>query len=51
MDAYIYVSYDLSLTIFCLNYFLEVVPKRILEEMNVPGLTKENVASHLQVRF
>ncbi|KAG4912208.1 hypothetical protein JHK82_052788 [Glycine max] len=27
---------------------IEVVPKRILEEMNVPGLTKENVASHLQ---
>ncbi|KAL7108445.1 hypothetical protein ACP275_06G112500 [Erythranthe tilingii] len=24
------------------------VPKKILEEMNVPGLTRENVASHLQ---
>ncbi|KMZ73690.1 Two-component response regulator ARR14 [Zostera marina] len=24
------------------------VPKHILEEMNVPGLTRENVASHLQ---
>jgi SHAQKYF class myb-like DNA-binding protein len=27
----------------------EAVPKRILELMNVPGLTRENVASHLQV--
>uniref|UniRef100_A0A6N2MJ94 Two-component response regulator n=1 Tax=Salix viminalis TaxID=40686 RepID=A0A6N2MJ94_SALVM len=26
----------------------EAVPKRILELMNVPGLTRENVASHLQ---
>lgn len=24
------------------------VPKKILEAMNVPGLTRENVASHLQ---
>jgi hypothetical protein len=29
----------------------EAVPKRILELMNVPGLTRENVASHLQVYF
>lgn len=29
--------------------FAEAVPKRILELMNVPGLTRENVASHLQV--
>ena len=28
---------------------IEAVPKRILELMNVPGLTRENVASHLQV--
>ncbi|MFS7993524.1 putative transcription factor MYB-HB-like family [Helianthus anomalus] len=28
--------------------FTEAVPKRILELMNVPGLTRENVASHLQ---
>lgn len=27
----------------------EAVPKKILELMNVPGLTRENVASHLQV--
>ncbi|KAG4391719.1 hypothetical protein AAZX31_05G224900 [Glycine max] len=26
----------------------QAVPKRIVEEMNVPGLTRENVASHLQ---
>ena len=33
-------------------YFIfsaEAVPKKILELMNVPGLTRENVASHLQV--
>jgi two-component response regulator ARR-B family len=27
----------------------EVGPKKILDLMNVPGLTRENVASHLQV--
>ncbi|CAA6664759.1 unnamed protein product [Spirodela intermedia] len=27
----------------------KAVPKRILELMNVPGLTRENVASHLQI--
>ncbi|XP_058184112.1 two-component response regulator ORR21 isoform X4 [Rhododendron vialii] len=27
---------------------IDTVPKRILELMNVPGLTRENVASHLQ---
>lgn len=29
---------------------VEAVPKRILDLMNVEGLTRENVASHLQVR-
>lgn len=29
----------------------EAVPKKILELMNVPGLTRENVASHLQVCY
>ena len=29
--------------------FTEAVPKKILEQMNVPGLRRENVASHLQV--
>jgi two-component response regulator (ARR-B family) len=37
------------------KYFVAVnagaVPKKILEVMNVEGLTKENVASHLQVWF
>ncbi|KAL8161962.1 hypothetical protein V2J09_013451 [Rumex salicifolius] len=28
--------------------FKEAVPKKILDLMNVPGLTRENVASHLQ---
>lgn len=27
----------------------EAVPKKILEIMNEPGLSRENVASHLQV--
>lgn len=27
----------------------EAVPKKILDLMNVDGLTRENVASHLQV--
>ncbi|KAL8557061.1 hypothetical protein ACS0TY_004509 [Phlomoides rotata] len=45
-------------TISLHNRFLEAirsigldraVPKKILEVMNVPGLTRENVASHLQV--
>lgn len=29
--------------------FTEAVPKKILEMMDVPGITRENVASHLQV--
>ena len=36
----------------CSNAILllaEAVPKRILDLMNVEGLTRENVASHLQV--
>jgi two-component response regulator (ARR-B family) len=46
---------------FCSNSFMlcpisycfdaEAVPKRILELMNVEKLTRENVASHLQVRY
>jgi len=27
------------------------VPKKILEYMNIPGLTRENIASHLQVYY
>ena len=34
-----------------LEIFAEVGPKKILDLMNVPGLTRENVASHLQVGF
>lgn len=33
-----------------MKLMLEAVPKKILIEMNVEGLTRENVASHLQVR-
>nr|KYP61512.1 Two-component response regulator ARR2 [Cajanus cajan] len=29
----------------------KAVPKKILEVMNIPGLTRENIASHLQVIF
>lgn len=31
--------------------FSEAVPKKILDMMNVPGLTRQHVASHLQVSF
>ena len=37
--------------IFLILILSEAVPKRILEIMNVRGLTRENVASHLQVWF
>jgi hypothetical protein len=33
------------------NFDAEAVPKRILELMGVQGLTRENVASHLQVQI
>lgn len=44
----------LQASLFHLHYQVchasaEAVPKKILELMNVPGLTRENVASHLQV--
>ena len=34
-----------------LSFHAEAVPKRILDQMQVDGLTRENVASHLQVRL
>jgi two-component response regulator (ARR-B family) len=34
-----------------MNHDAEAVPKKILELMSVHGLTRENVASHLQVYF
>jgi hypothetical protein len=42
------ILHDLN---FKCNYFslAEVGPKKILDLMSVPGLTRENVASHLQV--
>jgi len=37
------------------KYFVPInlgaVPKKILEVMNVDGLSRENIASHLQVLF
>ena len=46
----IFVILFLFFLTFCiLKYTTEAVPKKILELMNVPGLTRENVASHLQV--
>ena len=43
---------DISLmVIFLFLYLTGAVPKRILETMDMPGLTRENVASHLQVCF
>lgn len=54
-------SHTLSLIILDLFYpyiyiwtvwfYAEAVPKKILERMNVVGMTRENVASHLQVTF
>lgn len=32
-------------------FIAEAVPKKILDLMNVEGLTRENVASHLQVKI
>ena len=37
------------LCLFLMFPLAEVGPKKILDLMNVPGLTRENVASHLQV--
>lgn len=46
----------LSFSFYFLNFFSVqfdpgAVPKKILELMNVPGLTRENIASHLQVCY
>jgi SHAQKYF class myb-like DNA-binding protein len=38
-----------DLTLIC--DVAEAVPRKILDIMNVQGLTRENVASHLQVSF
>lgn len=48
MFAYILDTYSYS-SLLILAMISEAVPKKILELMNVPGLTRENVASHLQV--
>lgn len=47
--ALIFLYKCLSYVIQSCNCVTEAVPKKILELMNVPGLTRENVASHLQV--
>ena len=38
-----------KVTCFLLNVVLDAVPKKILKLMNDPTLTRENIASHLQV--
>jgi two-component response regulator (ARR-B family) len=53
--------YTLGLVIFWAHYVIcnnislfmnaEAVPKKILDLMNVENITRENVASHLQVQF
>lgn len=43
------ISSFLILLFVIWSFDSEAVPKKILELMNVPGLTRENVASHLQV--
>lgn len=53
-SQYITFTFPIPVAVFCtypfaLMYTTEAVPKKILELMNVPGLTRENVASHLQV--
>lgn len=55
--SWLYLSTILLLNIYVYlsKYFVAVnagaVPKKILEIMDVEGLTRENVASHLQVWF
>lgn len=49
-----FIRYPSAYCSCCLHFqssfeYTEAVPKKILELMNVPGLTRENVASHLQV--
>lgn len=44
-------SVDSQLLLYVSCGFAEAVPRKILDIMNVQGLTRENVASHLQVSF
>jgi len=40
-----------SLVYFLGYYILDVVSNKILELINMPGLTRNNIASYLQVSF
>ena len=40
-----------SVIIYLFFVNAEAVPKKILDLMNVENITRENVASHLQVQF
>lgn len=60
MLCFLYGYYLVLVAFFCsviyflssfLNSYAEAVPKKILDLMNVEGLTRENVASHLQVHI
>ena len=46
VNQFMNVFFNFLLLSLC---FTEAVPKKILEMMDVPGITRENVASHLQV--
>lgn len=47
------ISSKHNIRVFIMSFFClaEVGPKKILDLMNVPWLTRENVASHLQVHM
>lgn len=47
LNSVIFYAYQLKVN---LHVIAEAVPKKILDLMNVEGLTRENVASHLQVQ-
>lgn len=51
MSTIQFIIFSVFLIVLTLSTHTEVVPKKILERMNVAGLKREQVASHLQVYF
>jgi two-component response regulator (ARR-B family) len=49
-SLFLYFINSLDLTFF-LSYFSEAKPRKIVELMNVPGLTRAHISSHWQVCF